>query len=69
MAPTKEISEDLRERVVDPRQAGKGNKTISKEFGLHHNPKSDKFKMHFPLSRSAGQQRSLGGLKGTLGNF
>ena len=35
MAQTKEISEDLRRRVVDAHQAGKGYKTISKEFGLH----------------------------------
>ena len=34
MAQTKEISEDLRRRVVDAHQAGKGYKTISKEFGL-----------------------------------
>ena len=35
MAQTKEISEDLRRRVVDAHQAGKGYKTISEEFGLH----------------------------------
>ncbi|XP_037533695.1 matrix metalloproteinase-20-like [Nematolebias whitei] len=34
MALTKEISEDLRRRVVDAHQAGKGYKNISKEFGL-----------------------------------
>jgi len=32
MAQTKEISEDLRRRVVDAHQAGKGYKTISEEF-------------------------------------
>ena len=35
MAQTKDISEDLRRRVVDAHKAGKGYKTISKEFGLH----------------------------------
>ena len=35
MAQTKEISDDIRRRVVDAHQAGKGYKTISKEFGLH----------------------------------
>ena len=35
MALTKEISEDLRRRVVDAHQAGKGYKTISEEFGHH----------------------------------
>uniref|UniRef100_A0AAR2LFJ0 Transposase Tc1-like domain-containing protein n=1 Tax=Pygocentrus nattereri TaxID=42514 RepID=A0AAR2LFJ0_PYGNA len=35
MARTKEISEDLTKRVVDAHQAGKGYKTISKEFGLY----------------------------------
>ena len=32
---TKAISEDLRKRVVDAYQAGKGYETISKEFGVH----------------------------------
>ncbi|MBN3312390.1 DIM1 transferase, partial [Atractosteus spatula] len=34
MPQSKEISEDLRKRVVDAHQAGKGYKTISKDFGL-----------------------------------
>ncbi len=35
MTRTKEILEDLRNSVVVTHQAGKGHKTISKEFGLH----------------------------------
>lgn len=35
MAQTKEISKDLRRRLLDAHQAGKGYKTIFEEFGLH----------------------------------
>ena len=58
MARTKEISEDLRKSVVDAHQAGKGYKTISKEFGLHQSTvrqivyKWRKFKTIVTLPRS-----------------
>ncbi len=35
MSQTKEITEDLGKRVDVARQARKGYKTMSKEFGLH----------------------------------
>ncbi|XP_018090369.1 uncharacterized protein LOC108700862 [Xenopus laevis] len=35
MPRTKEIPEDLRQTVIEAHQAGKGYKTISKEFKLH----------------------------------
>lgn len=35
MPQSKEILEDLRERVINAHQAGKGYKCISKEIGLH----------------------------------
>lgn len=35
MPRTKELSEELRKRIVDAHEAGKGYKIISKEFGLH----------------------------------
>lgn len=35
MPRTKELSEELRKRVVGAHEAGKGYKIISKEFGLH----------------------------------
>src|SRR4029434_958157 len=35
MARSKEIPRNLRKQVVDAHQAGKGYKTISKQFGLH----------------------------------
>lgn len=35
MAGTKEISRDLRKRVVGAYQAGKGYKRVSNQFGLH----------------------------------
>lgn len=35
MPRTKELSEELRKRIVDAHEAGKGYKFISKEFGLH----------------------------------
>lgn len=34
MAQTKELPKDLRKTFVDPPQAGKGYKTISKECGV-----------------------------------
>lgn len=35
MPRTKELSGELRKRIVDAHEAGKGYKIISKEYGLH----------------------------------
>lgn len=51
-AQAKEVSEDLRKRAVDARQAGKGYETIMKEFGQEE---------EIPLSGTIDQQRSLQG--------
>ncbi|KAK6306195.1 hypothetical protein J4Q44_G00231200 [Coregonus suidteri] len=64
MAKTKELSKDVRDKIVDLHKAGMGYKTIAKQLGfLAHSPRQldTKFRVRFLLkfNRHEGDQPSL----------